>query len=223
MKTFHRLLLIAFGVFLVSCATIPRQSAQLSEELGKTISNIEQSHLQLLHGFFDQKRAVVDTFITRTWTPHFSEVFFSNPAIEKIWDEIVSSGSKPDRLKFLTQAGPQLVQQIDLKRQELVQPLNELEKELEQQIRAEYNTAKSINNTLTSFLYSASKVEENRAKYMEMLGITDSKISDALDQTDRIVQQLVKGGEKTLSGMDQVNSYLSKLEEIKNKLRHPKN
>jgi hypothetical protein len=219
-KIYKTLIAFLVGILITGCATIPKQSAQLSEELGYKLNNIEHSHILLLHNFFNQKREIVDEFIVETWIPKFSEEFFSNPTIEKTWNEIVNSDNKEDRLKFITLLGPRLFTQINKKRQELIKPLNDLEKEIEVKIQNEYNSAKSINNSLTSFLYSAAKVDENRSRYLEMLGVSDTKIGDALNTTDKIVTDLVKGGETTSDNLEKVNSYLSKLEEIKNKINN---
>jgi hypothetical protein len=213
-------IVIIVSVFIAGCATIPKQSAQLSEELGYKLNKIEHSHILLLHNFFNQKREIVDDFIVKLWIPKFSENFFSNPTIEKTWNEIVSSGNKEDRLKFITLLGPKLLSQIENKRQELIKPLDILESDIEQKILNEYNAAKSINNSLTSFLYSAAKVDENRSRYLEMIGVTDTKIGEAINNTDQIVTDLIKGGETTLDNLGKVNSYLSKLEEIKNKINN---
>jgi len=93
-----------------------------------------------------------------------------------------------------------------------------LEKEIEIQIRGEYDVAKSINNSLTSFLYSASKVDESRIKYMEMLGVTNGKIDEALTKTDDLVSKLVKVGTDVVDKESQIKTYLSKVQEIKDKI-----
>ncbi|BBE16296.1 hypothetical protein AQPE_0433 [Aquipluma nitroreducens] len=218
MKIFHLFAFVILGIFLTGCATIPKQSASLSEELGYKLTNIEQSHVQLLHNFFEQKRNTVEEFIVEEWIPVYSEQYFSKPSVENKWNEIVSSGNKEDRLKFITIVGPVLLNQINEQRQKLLQPLNDLEKEIEQKIRNEYNSARSINNALTSFLQSAVKVEENRSRYLEMLGVTDQKINEAIDTTDQLVKDLVKVGENAEDKTEKVNSFLSKMEEFKKKI-----
>jgi hypothetical protein len=208
------LVTLVFG----SCATIPHQAPALSEELGIKINSIEKSHIKLLTIFFNQKRELVDAFIVKEWIPIFAKEFFSDPIISSAWDEIVSSNSKEDRLQFIIQLGPKLQTRINQKRLELIQPLDDLQKEFESQILNEYNIAKSINNSLTSYLYSASKVDESRTKYMDMLGITDGKIDAALNKTDSIVNQLVELGNTALDKETQIKSYLTQIESIKEKL-----
>jgi len=208
------LVTLVFG----SCATIPHQAPALSEELGIKINSIEKSHIKLLTIFFNQKRELVDEFIVKEWIPIFAKEFFSDPKISSAWDEIVTSNNKEDRLQFIILLGPKLQDRINQKRLELIQPLDDLQKEFESQILNEYNIAKSINNSLTSYLYSASKVDESRTKYMDMLGVTDGKIDAALNKTDSIVNQLVDLGNTALDKETQIKSYLTQIQSIKEKL-----
>jgi hypothetical protein len=215
MKIFSQLFI---AVLVSSCISIPKQAPQLSEELGNRINSLEKSHISLLNSYFEQKRKAVDEFIERTWLPEFASNFFSKPAISEAWNEIVESKDTKDRLDFLVAVGPQLQIVINEKRQELIAPLNDVERQLEQMIRDEYNTTRSINNTLTSFLTSASKVKENQQRYLDMLKITDDKITGAIDQTDRIIGDLLSQSEKVVDAQNKVKEYTAKAEEYKEKL-----
>ena len=62
----------------------------------------------LLGRFFDRKKEDVDTFIQDRWVPEFAKQFFSEPAIASVWDQIVASGSKEDRLQFILRTSPLL-------------------------------------------------------------------------------------------------------------------
>lgn len=95
---------------------------------------------------------------------------------------------------------------------ELIQPLDDLERRIEKQIRDEYAQIRAMNNSITSFLLSASKVAENRNRYLEMVGVTDEKIGKLIDQTDDAVAGL-------LEKADQVKDKVSKAEEFINKVR----
>ena len=220
MKIKTKFIILISVLFLYSCATIPKQAPSLSEELGIKINSLEKSHINLLHSFFNQKREIVDEFIVKEWVPVFTKEFFNTPTIKEAWEEIVSSNNKEDRTKFLILLTPKLQKKINSKRIELIKPLDDLERDLEFKIRNEYNIAKSINNSLTSFLYSASKVDENRTRYLEMLGVTDEKIDNTLSKTDSLINQLVKSGNTALDKENQMESYLKQIKEIKKNLNN---
>ena len=218
MKTFRNLLLVLFTVVFAGCATIPKQSYLLSEELGIKLNSLEDSHMELLHRFFSQKRAQVDDYITERWIPSFAQNLFGDPALAGQLKDLTESGSPGDMLNAFVFMGTALQTDINNKRTEMILPLDELENLLEQKISNEYNVTRSINNTLTSFLYSASKVDENRVRFMEMFGISQDKINEVIDKTDHIVDELVKAGGKAAELGEKGTEYLDKLNELKNNI-----
>jgi len=217
--------LFLFCLVLASCTTIPQQAPQLSEELGNKINSLEKSHLTLLHAYFDQKRAEVDRFIDDVWVPEFAGNFFSNAQIQEAWDHIVQSKDTKERLDFLLAATPPLQAQITEKRQELIKPLDDLEHQVEAAVREEFNLARSANNTITSFLATTAKIDENRQRYMKMLNISEDKISSVISETDEVLADLVAKSEDVPAKIDdlkkydaQAGEYLKKLKDLKDKL-----
>jgi len=187
-------LLMGF-LLILGCATIPSEAPQLSAQLGTRISAVEAPHRRLLADFFNEKRRRVDEFIQEEWIPLFAKELFSDPAIANTWDEVVRSQEMGDRVKFILIAGPRLQKKINTKRLELIRPLDELERTIASKLKNEYDQMRAINNTLTSFLVSASKVEETRRRYLEMVGISEKKIDDFINETDQALTDLL-GAEK---------------------------
>ena len=220
-RTFHTLLLCLFSstLYLSSCASIPGEAPELSAELGKRITSIETAHINLLHGFFHEKKVQVDRFITEEWLPTFAEQFFSNEDLAKVWDEVVLSNDKAERLEFIVRVGPKIQGAVNEKRNELINPLEEIEKSIELDIRAEYEQAKAINNSITSFLLSASRVDENRKRYLEAVGVTDRQVAQALEDIDSAVNGLLKKARTIKDKENSVEEYLKKLETITNSLK----
>ena len=200
---------------LVGCASIPAEAPELSAELGKRISAIEDSHITLLERFFDQKREEVDRFIADEWIPEFANQFFSNETISRAWDTIVREDNREQRLLFLVKIGPKLQERINNKRLELIRPLDELERRIEREIRGEYDQARAINNTITSFLMSSSKVTESRARYLEMIGVSDDKIGDLISETDSAVSNLLGKANDARDKVGRAEEFLDKVREIK--------
>lgn len=220
--TYHmkvKLVLLILAIGASSCVTIPRQAPALSVELGKKVSSLETSHINLLKLYFEQRRERVDEFIESTWLPLFAENFFTDPQIKAAWDQIVASKDPKERLDFLVFVGPQLLAVISEKRRELMTPLDDLERDLETAIRNDYNLARSMNNSLTSFLESAVKVKENQQRYLDMIGVTEEKVSNAIDEADKVLEDLVSKAEKIEDYSDKAESYKKKLKEIRDKVK----
>lgn len=219
MKTKIQLYLAIAGTLVLSgCASIPPEAPALSTELGDRISAIEDSHVTLIHLFFDQKRTEIDRFIETEWVPEFAENFFKNEKIAAAWNTLVEEDNKEDRLKFITTLGPSIQEKINAKRLELITPIDALERRIETKIREEYNLARSINNSITSFLLSASKVAENRNRYLEMIGIEDEKVGKVIDQIDVAVSDLLTKSKNLGEKSEAAEEYINKLRDLTSKL-----
>lgn len=210
---------IFYLLFLTNCVSIPKQAPELSDELGHQIRLLQDSHFILLDKYFEQKRDEIDSYINEIWVPAFAKNLFELEYIQTAWVRIVNSTDDTDRVKFLTLVGPEIQRKINEKRGELVGPLNDLERDVKSKIAAQYNAAYSINNTLSSFLYSASKVADNRTRYLEKIGVTDDKIESAIQETSNIVGKLVKSGTKAEESEIKIREYLKKIEAIRNNLK----
>lgn len=209
------ILLTICVVVISGCATIPPEAPSLSSELGKRISALESANLTLLNRYFDQKRVEVDRFIQEVWLPEFASELFQKPFMSNAWNVIVSENDKKQRLMFLIKTGPKLQEAVNKKRVELIQPLDELERIIASNIKAEYEQARGINNSITSFLLSAAEVAENRDRYLEMVGVTDSKLATLIDRTDTAVSGLLVEGRKASNKTDSVNKFVEKIKDIK--------
>jgi hypothetical protein len=210
-----KLVIIASMLLMTACVSIPPEAPELSAELGNRISKIEQSHLMLLGRFFDRKKEDVDSFIQDRWVPEFAKQFFSEPAIANVWDQIVASGSKEDRLQFILRTSPTLQQKINDKRLQLIKPLEDLEQQIASKISADYSQAKSINNSITSLLLSAAEVVENRDRYLAMVGVSSDEVTQIIDSTDSIVGDLLDSANNIEDKVAAAEKYKRKLKELK--------
>lgn len=209
-------MLILLG--LSACATIPKESADLSIELGKRISIIEIAHISLVEKYFYEKRNRVDEFIEKEWVPEFATQFFANEQIAKLWDQIVSSGNTADRLNFIVTLGPKLQSKINAKRLELIKPLDDAERMVKNELINNYDQARAINNSITSFLVSAVKVAENKNRYLDMLGVKDERVTEVLDLVDSAVDDLLGKSEIVVDKGERAKLYYQKLTDAMAKL-----
>ncbi|MGI9282846.1 MAG: hypothetical protein ACR2PX_24885 [Endozoicomonas sp.] len=203
---------------MLGCVSIPQEAPTISAELGKRISAIEEANITLLNRFFDQKRAEVDRFIEQEWTPIFAKEVFSDSKVADMWNQVVRSNNDRDRLKFLVLMGPRLQTKINAKRLALIQPLDDLERSIEDSIRADFNQTKAMNNTITSFLLSASEVAENRDRYLKMTGIGDEQSSNWINQADKAVSGLLDSANDADGKIGSAEKYLSELHKIRDSL-----
>jgi CRISPR/Cas system CSM-associated protein Csm2 small subunit len=200
---------------LISCSNIPEEAPQLSVELSKNIKELEKSHLNLLKKYFNLRRDLVDEFLYEEWLPEFAENYFSNPQLEKVWNQVVKSNDKEKRMEYILTLAPELQKKINEKRNSMIKPLDELEETLEEKIKDSYDTAKATNNSITSFLVSAYKVDQNRKTYLSKVGIDDSDINSILDKVDEVADKLNSSGAKNSAKADE---FIEEIEKIKKEM-----
>ena len=221
-KTICNLYLIIFVVSLFSCASIPREAPVLSQQLNTEIQELENSHLGLVHSFFELKRKNAKEYINTVWLPLFAEKYFKQQDISNMWNLVVNEDSPEDRLQFILATAPALQEEINLQQEKMIAPLDKLEYKLEQALKEKYTNARSINNTITSFLFSASKIDENRQRYLNMIGVSDDKISKTINKTALITEKMLNTANSVDNRYDaiqeNIQNYTEQLNNILNQI-----
>jgi phage regulator Rha-like protein len=201
------------------CASIPSEAPELSAELTGRISAMESAHNRLLEDYFLEKRQRVDEYIEKIWVPEFAREFFNDSTVAAAWNEVVQSQSEADRLDFILIVAPVLQERINQKRLELVQPLEELQAAIAGRLRAEYDQMRAINSTLTALMQSASKLDANRKRYLELASVKDQTIAAFIDEADRAVGDLVQRGGELQAKLQRAQEYQQKIRGIIDKVK----
>ena len=175
---------------------------------------MEAAHRTLLVDFFADKKNRVDEFIQREWIPEFARELFKDDRISKAWDEVAQSTNPADRVRFITILGPRIQQQINEKRVELIRPLEELEATVAARLKAEYDSMRAVNNTLTSFLQSASRLEANRKRYLELARVRESEFDEVLFDAGRAVSELTTGAKSVDAKLKDAAEFRKRMEDM---------
>lgn len=192
MNTNH-LLIVFLGVLLVGgCASIPKESPELSQEVGRRVAAMQEAHLRLVDKYFELKQAEINKIFEEEWIPAYAESFFAQPDVSNYWEKLVTGDDPEERLQFLTRLGPRMLEEIRQRRAEYMAPLNKLETQVKDSLRREYRQILSANNTLTSFLANSSKVAQNRERYLELFGIEQTDIESYVEQADKRSEEIME-------------------------------
>jgi hypothetical protein len=155
--------------------------------------------------------------------PVATREFFDEAVVKAKWDEVVAAKEPVARVGFIQAVFPQLQAQINAKRLALVQPIDQLEKEVWLRLQAEYDQLRALNNAVTGLLKSAAKADANRKRLLELAGLSEQKISTALSQTSdsvALLLQTAQGAEGFAKQADaQVMSFKDNIGQIIDQLR----
>ena len=198
-------------VLFAGCVTIPPEAPVLSSELGSRISKLQDANLALLKNYFDSRRADIDRFIDEEWVPATTSNILEDPRIQKILDGIDAENQAEDIAQMYSILYPAIQARINSKRNAMIQGVDKIEGRIAEKLRNSYSEAKSINNTLTSFLLSASRVTENRNRYLEMIGVSSEDISNRLTKIDVAVAELLANAKEVRDVNERTNQFVSEI------------
>lgn len=223
MKSLSYFLLLISVISLSACVSVPRESVELSKNLGMSIQETQRTHIALLKSFFDEKRDKVDQYLNEVWLPEFSNQFYSIPAVQDKWGEICNSGDAQEMRKFTIEVGTRIQKKINDKRDEMIAPLDEAEKLLEEELLIHYNNLQVSNTILTNYLASAAKVKKTQKDILNALGVNEKDYQSTLSaaytfmgEINNKVDILDEGKEQTEEYLDTINALIKQLKSKEN-------
>lgn len=223
MKSLLYSLWLILVISLCACVSVPKESVELSKNLGMSIQETQRTHIALLKSFFDEKRDKVDLFLNEVWIPEFSNQFYNIPAVQNAWDDVCASGDSQERRAFVVNLGTKIQERINKKRAELIAPLDEAERLLEEELLVHYNDLQVSNTILTNYLASAAKVKATQVEILNALGVNEKEYRSTLDaaytfmgEINKNVDILDKGKEETQNYLDRINALIQQLKAKEN-------
>jgi len=175
-----------------------RVYAELAEEARQHLEKARR-HLVLTEFFSMQlclaaKRADVDKFVQQDWLPFFAKTALETPAVQRVFQQACRAESPTDRIEALVGLGTRLQAQLNQKRTELMQPLDQFEADLIRSVETAYSEMLAANATLTGLLQAHAETTATQAEIAKGLKI-DDKLASSITEADKLVALLTAGRE----------------------------
>ncbi|NIV96577.1 hypothetical protein GWN42_28285 [candidate division KSB1 bacterium] len=169
-------LLVTFT--LIGCATVPKEVVELSYTIGGDLEEVHASYKRLVQTHFDGLRAQTLDFFNNKWKPTFLRKFIEN-------SNLVERVSDPDPERVLVTVeiwAETAIDTIEAKKKQLLDPINEDERELMQSIDDAFANLIRANATVTAHLNSIREVKELQDETLSGVGIKNlrDKINNGL-------------------------------------------
>lgn len=163
-------------VLVGGCATVPRESVQLSYVIGQDLLTLQQSHDLLISRYFEALRADVNNAIDQVFVPAYIGDFVESG---KLMEH--AAANRADLVELWARIA---VRTIDEERQKRLQPLDEAERGLRSAVDDAFARALRANAAVTAHLNSIREVSEAQDEFLEALDIKDirDRIGDGLVQ-----------------------------------------
>lgn len=204
-------LIIVFILFtFTSCATLPKETVEMSVMLEQQISTLETTTISITDKYFEEQQKKAVDFLDNEWYPYFLNQFFKSDKViigcdDMIKDTIMSS--KIEKMKMLTEA---VQGEYMIMRDSLFAPINKTHDELITEIRKEFQLTKTMNNSITNNISSINQLQEKRKEIFSNLvdyNKLQAKIDTAVLKVDNILNNaqvglnLIKQNDSTINNM----------------------
>jgi len=152
-----RILVIAIAITCLGCATIPKESAELSAELGYQIASAERAHIALIGQYEKARRDRAEDFLRYVWTPRFIKNFLATPEVSKALKSEVcgSKAGEMDRALVVQDVVEAISKKVEAKRLELMSAIDAATSELYGSLSNHYGQARRMNGAITANLRAA--------------------------------------------------------------------
>ncbi len=140
-----------------SCASVPRESVEMSREIGKGIVESQRSYTAVLNAYFEMKKQQVDQWIESKYIPEF---------MSNVTSQLEKEG-KPTTLS--PEEMTKVLQKVIEKRDEMISELEKARILILTTSEEHYILLAQGNHALTAFLQSVVEVKEALASTMQLL------------------------------------------------------
>lgn len=197
-------------LLMASCASIPKETVTLSKTIGSELQILHDSHRGMVQLYYSTIKVNISTFINDVYAP-----FVIHHVLESELDKhkkgevslygIIESAGKIGRkeeteevLNIMLEFQEAANEQITTKRNELLSPIDNQEKEILREIDQFYQNTIYANATLTAYLISAHKVKESQNEALSIIGLNgmDNVVTDRLIELSALVDTALEKGKK---------------------------
>jgi hypothetical protein len=166
-------------LFISSCARIPVQSVELSQALKDEGERMHQLNLALVDKLFQEKRHLINEFMTNEYTPALVENF----------KKLVPPGT--DYEAEFAEMMQALYPRINARKDSLVTVLDEEKAGVVAKLNLDYKVYANAFDELQNLLRSASRLNQKRTEvYGQIKELTNNRLD--LEAIDKALNQFIK-------------------------------
>lgn len=232
----NKILTVIFSsLLLVSCASIPKETVILSKTIGSDLQILHDSHRNMVQLYYDGIKLNINTFIDDVYAPfvihHVLEVELNKykggeSSIYGIIENAEKKGGKDETeeaLNIMLEFQEAANQQINEKKNELLSPILQQEREILSAIDQSYQNTIYANTTLTTYLVSVRKINESQNEALSIVGLNglDTTVTNRLVELSGFIDMVLEKGEKinikSNEAQQQIEDIVNKIKELTNK------
>ena len=180
-------LLVGLCLLVLSgCASVPKETVELSTAIGDDIRELHTGYRNTVGLYFAQLRQSGLAVIDETWVPAYLDSFIEGGGLR----DIVAEGNRDDLHAWARAA----IEDIDARRSEFVDSLSGRETALLIKIDDAFARTINANANVTAYLKSLLKVEEMQDRVLQATGLKElrDEITEGLAEASRFAAEVTK-------------------------------
>ena len=170
-------------LLLAGCVSLPKETVQLSGEMGSMITNAKAAHYALLDQYEAERRGRIDDYMASTWIPRFIRTMAKNGDLWGKTCKIANTRDSADELQGFVEAA---ALQIAGKRKELTDALDYAMADLRTAVRAHYDLLEQSNQVVNRNLRSIRANDEVTESLLKKNGINPEQLTPLRDVSAKL-------------------------------------
>lgn len=207
-----RVLVIVFSLLLLGGCTssVPKEIVELSYQMEKDLVQLETGYISLVKQHISLLKQQREDYLQNEWVPLFIESWIKDGELiamsdgSKVYDEqldqfiVVTDINRQTQLNGIVEWANLAVEEIDLKRQSLIKPLEESETQLIEDINRSFSALLLGNQTVSAHLNSIREVQEvqnellSKSEWGGLRNNLNQKLSDLSQEAQTGLKEIRK-------------------------------
>ena len=213
----QRLLVLAFIGFTLTmsaCATIPKETIELSNTVGRDLEEVQRSHRAFATLLFDIMEKDVNKFINEIYAPAYIKKFATEYKLDDKVKGIVAAAPNnllPVLVRFVEKSN----ETIENKRAELLNQIKAQRNQVINDIDTSYRQLQAAQALIAGHLASVMKIHDARNEVLKNVGLEGmrEKLAENTEKVSNRISSLINEAEKAEGKMDKVEEALLKIKE----------
>lgn len=191
--TFIPIIVVLLLFSCLGCASVPKESVELSYIIGHDLEELHKSYKLLIRRYFDSLRREVNQSIDEVFIPAYINEYVKTGKLVQH-----SQNKRADLVEAWARIA---VETIGNERRIRLDPINKAEKVLLESVDDAFDRTIRANATITAHLNSIREVKEVQNEFLELLTLKNlrDKINDTLDKASETVGEINKDIDKAAS------------------------
>ena len=219
----HRLVVSAvfgFALTMSACATIPKETIELSNTVGRDLEEVHRSHRALATVIFDIMEKDVNKFINEIYAPAYIKEFAVEYKLDDMVKGIVANAPNnllPVLVRFVEKSN----EIIENKRAELLTQIKAQRNQVINDIDASHRQLQAAQALIAGHLASVRNVHDAQGEVLKNVGLESvrEKLAQNTEKVSDHIIGLIEEAEKAEGKMDKIEEVLLKIKETINAIK----